>query len=185
MTDADTLTWLRPSAPLSSGRYALDQHGRLHPERYARVVRAVAIVRVRCKPAPSKAEPAAPERRAKTNSETPAAGYHTAVEARPVTRPVRCNGSAPEGASGAVAGKVQSPANAEQTRPPLSRPARPDRLLAIEAKAPVDYSRTVAAMRARPVRKLAPATRSEMRCTYCDEPGPRVCEYCRAVEGAA
>ena len=148
------------------------------------MVRAVAIVRVRCKPAPSEIKPGAPKRCVKPNSETPAAGNHTAVEARPVTRPVRCDGSAPEGASGAAAGKTKAPANAEQTRPPLSRPARGD-VLAIEAKAPVDYSRTVAAMRARPVRKLAPAVRSETRCTYCGEPGPRVCEYCRAVEDAA
>ncbi|MXO53631.1 hypothetical protein GRI47_06355 [Erythrobacter pelagi] len=94
-----------------------------------------------------------------------------------------------------MAGLDIAPANAEQTRPPIPKPvpkpvakprkARPDRLLAIEAKAPVDYSRTVAAMRARPKRKSAPAIREETRCSYCGEPGPRVCDYCKAVEDAA
>jgi len=193
MSDCTASLWLRPAKPLTAGRYALDAQGRLHPYTSANLRDAVAIVRVRCKPAPPQAKAA--HRAANPIRETPAAGIHTEVEARPKTHTVRCDGSAPEGASGAVAGMDKAPANAEQTRPSLKperTPAarKPRRkptvgILAVEARKPVDYSRTVAAMRAKPIRKVAPPQRPETRCVNCGEPGPRVCEYCRAVEDAA
>lgn len=157
---------------LPPGRYAMDAEGRLHPERHARFVRAVAFVTIK-----AKAQPAADPK-----SQDTCSGYSTADNAR------GREGRAPEGSRGSAAG-LASPSNARQVRQHLPDQAM-DRIKALVAdglkddEPLIDAQRYAEACRAQrkvdapTPRKVVQQPRDEnFECPYCGTAGTKDCEH--------
>ncbi len=157
---------------LPPGRYAMDAEGRLHPERHARFVRAVAFVTIK-----AKAQPAADPK-----SQDTCSGYSTADNAR------GREGRAPEGSRGSAAG-LASPSNARQVRQHLPDQAM-DRIKSLIAdglkddELVIDAQRYAEACRARKKvdapapRKVVQQPRDEnFECPYCGTAGTRECDH--------
>lgn len=92
---------LQPQSILPLGRYVLDADGRLHAWRHRGFIKGVAVVTIRL---------------TAKKSEIPARGNQTADHGG------GCEGSAPEGTSGALARAGVHPANADQRQSTAPRP---------------------------------------------------------------